>query len=172
MPTSAIPAALTALKTASDAASSLLGVYISDGPPDQVPVGTKEYLALGADWDPSGAGPTGQAGAVSTYEPYSDYAQLETITITSSVVVWSGDDLAAQRNRASAILIAAKALIDADPTLGGTVGVASDPSLGGPAVEGTTARISATSWRQVQSGGAGCAVTFTISAVALVGETS
>lgn len=171
MPTSAIPAVLSALVAmcTTAQATTLAGVLVLDGSPtpDRVPAGAYEGLVIGGDWDP-----VDRVAATSTLEPISDYAKRETIAISGAVVVKSGDPaMASPRIRAFAIVDALKVLLTVDPTLGGVAGYAADSGFGGPAEAASLAAVlTVESLRQTFSGGARCVVGFTINLAALLAD--
>lgn len=163
MPASAIPGVLVRLlELALTLQTDTLQVI--DGPPTLIPPGVTEALVIGADWDPNEA-----IVATSTLEPYSDYAQLEVVTVPGAVMVKIGEPTtAAPTARAYAILAAFKGLLTADPTLAGAVGYADDAGGGGKAEASSLARLTSTSLRRSVSGGTRCVVSFTVGAQALI----
>jgi hypothetical protein len=163
---SAIPAVLSALLSMAQAAqaSTLAGVEVVDGPPTLVPASVQEALVFGSDWDPNEA-----TIATSVLEPFSDFAQLETITMPGAVVVKTGEPTtAAPTARMFAILTALKALLVADPTLGGVVGYSLDAGGGGKAEQQSLAHLSSLVPRRSVAGGTRCVGAFTISAQAVL----
>lgn len=145
-------------------ATTLAGVEVVTGPPALVAAGVEEVLVLGADWDPAEA-----TAATSTFEPYSDYAQIETIEIPGAVMVKTGDPyVAVTTTRAFEILAALKALLVADPTLGGAVGYSLDASGGGRAEETSLAQLTSVELRETAAGGARTVLAFTVGAAALI----
>jgi hypothetical protein len=158
-------ALLTAVRAAQ--AASLSGVEVIDGPPTLVPAGVSEALVIGADWDPSEG-----LFASSAFEPFSDFAQLETITVPGAVMVKSGEPAqsTAVTARAFTILAALKDVLTADPTLGGTVGYTLDVSGGGRAEAASLARLTTVSARRSATGGPRCVLTFTVGAQAVIAD--
>lgn len=166
MAASVVPAALTALLGMAVAAraTTLAAVEVIDGPPTLVPAGVQEALVLGADWDPAES-----IVATSVLEAFSDFAQLETVTVPGAVMVKTGETTtAAPTTRVYQILDAFKALLVADPTLGGVVGYSLDASGGGKAEPQSLAQLASTSFRRSVSGGTRCVVTFTVTGQALL----
>jgi hypothetical protein len=163
---SAIPAVLSALLSIAQGAqaSTLAGVEVVDGPPTLVPAGVQEALVFGADWDPNEA-----TIATSTLEPFSDFAQLETVTVPGAVMVKTGETAtAAATARMFAILDVLKALLVANPTLGGVVGYSLDTGGGGRAEQASLAHLSTLAARRSIAGGTRCIGAFTITAQAVV----
>jgi hypothetical protein len=164
---SAIPAMRAALVAACTAAqaTTLAGVEVIAGPPTLIAAGVGEAIAIGADWDPEEA-----TAATSVFEPYSDYTQVETLEVPGAIRVKSGDPAALVdcTDRAFEILAALKALLVADPTLGGAVGYAADASGGGRAEETSLAQLTSATLREDIAGGARSVIAFTVGAAALI----
>lgn len=166
MAASAIPAVLSALLSMAQAAQSttLDGVEVIDGPPTLVPAGVQEALVFGSDWSREEA-----TIATSTLEPFSDFAQLETITVPGAVMVKTGETTTATSTaRMFAILDVLKALLVADPTLGGVVGYSLDVGGGGRAEQQSLAHLSSLAPRRSVAGGTRCVAPFTVTAQAVL----
>lgn len=161
-----LPAVLAALSAMfqTATATTLTGVEVVDGPPTLVPAGTPEALVVGGGWSPDET-----VIASSTLEPFSDYAQVETITIPVAVMTETGDvAAAAMATRAAEILAAVKALLLADPTLGGLVGYSLDVSGGGKAEPSSLIRLASISARRAISGGTRCVTDVVLTAAAVI----
>lgn len=159
----AVEAALLAMFQTAQA-TTLAGVEVIAGPPTLVPAGVTEALVVGADWSPDEA-----TVATSTFEPYSDYAQIETVLVPITVMTETGDPAtAAATARASVILGAVKTLLVTDPTLGGVVGYSTDVGGGGKAEPTSLARLASVAWRRAISGGTKCVVNAVLTAAAVV----
>ncbi len=122
MATSALPAALTALVTALQAADALTGVLVTDGQP----VGdtaTQDFLAVG--WS---GGEDQVAEIMQDFNAAGARTRDEDFSITCVVDVWSGDEgFATVRNRVFEIFGVVETVLRATggnpaaPTLNGTV---------------------------------------------------
>lgn len=166
MPASIIPdvtEALLAMFTLAQA-TTLTGVEVIAGPPTLVPAGVEQAIAVGSDWSPDEA-----TVATSTFEPYSDYAQIETVLVPVTVMTKTGEVAAVSATAlAGTILDAIKVLLVADPTLGGVVGYATDVGGGGKAEPSSLARFASVAWRRAISGGTRCVVNTVLTAAAVV----
>lgn len=166
MAASALPGAFTALQSllAGAQATTLDGVTLFTGPPAQAPPGITAAVVLGGTWDPAET-----LIGTSAFEPFSDYADLERLTIPGAVMTTTGDPnaIAAVTTQAFAILGAVKDLINADSTLGGAVGYAEDAGGGGKAEPSSLARLASLAPRCSAAGGTRCVIDFTVSAAAL-----
>jgi hypothetical protein len=137
---SRLPEFLTALAAALDAAPGLSGVQVIDGPPveytkpDAVAVGlTTEDTSVESNLSNAGLG-----------QP-----RREACDVNCLARSWSGnDDLPARRARVFSIIEGVAAVLEADPTVGGTV---------------TRARVSGLVYSAARTGeGTGCFVEFRI----------
>lgn len=113
---SAVPAAVDNLLAELRAASTLSGVRVFDGPPQDAPT---EFDVVVIGWQPE------ESEAVEwSNDPASMAADddSETFTVQGLVSVQRGDvDLPVARSRADEILEAVRAVVRADSTLGGAV---------------------------------------------------
>lgn len=169
MPASIIPSVTNALLTmfTTAQATTLAGVEVIAGPPALVPAGIERAIAVGSDWSPDEA-----IVATSTFAPYSDYAQIETVLVPVAVMAKTGDVAATSATTtATAILDAIKTLLVADPTLGGVVGYSTDVGGGGKAEPSSLAQFASITWRRAISGaGARAVVNATLTAAAIVAD--
>lgn len=135
-------------------ATTLAGVTVYDGPPAVQPPAAGKILVIGGDWVPSDQS---RAAASATQEAsMGNRSRNETISIACQCRAGSGDTtMATQRTDAFGIVAAVEQLLVADPTLGGLT--YSDAKVG-----------SVDEVRQIQQSGAGCVVSFTITATALL----
>ena len=146
--------ALVAAATAAQA-TTLAGVTVQDGPwPAAYVVTDTAFLIVGGDWEPAVSADS--VTSVQTASRMGNNSVVEALTVRCAAVSQSGDtDMAVRRAQAVGIVEAVGNLLTADPKLGGLLQEA--------------AVMSVDSVRQEQrSGGAYCAVNFTISASALI----
>ncbi|MFD9111630.1 hypothetical protein [Streptomyces bottropensis] len=122
MATSALPAALTALVTALQAADALTDVLVTDGQP-VVDIATRDFLAVG--WS---GGEDQAAEIMQDFNAAGARTRDEDFSITCVIDVWSGDEgFATVRNRVFEIFAVVETVLRATggnpvaPTLNGTV---------------------------------------------------
>lgn len=116
---SKVPAAMTALLAAFQAAPALAGADVRDGP---VVTASAALEAVLVGWTGQ---PDDQLAADATVTPqvFGDADDREVFAIRCAALVLNGEnDMAAARARAYALLAACGAVVRADRRLGGTVG--------------------------------------------------
>lgn len=135
-------------------ATTLVDVTIHDGPPATQPPGTNKHLVIGGEWTTPDLS---RPAATGVQEPsIGNRSRNETVSIVCQARSgWGDAPMASRRTEAFGIVAAVEAFLVADPTLGGL-------SYGDARV-GSVDEV-----RQIQQSGAGCVVSFTITATALL----
>jgi hypothetical protein len=135
-------------------ATTLVDVVVHDGPPAVQPPGTNKHLVIGGEWTTADLS---RAAAFATQETsMGNRSRNELVSISCQARSgWGAEDMASRRAEAFGIVAAVEQILAADPTLGGL--------SYGDAQVGAVDEV-----RQIQQSGAGCIVSFTVTATALL----